>query len=196
MLFKLEDKKELHKEVNSQWSALSGFNWQYSKSYIMPQHADLLCHTIVFVKFNILPSFSPHFLEVLREHILPHDFPLKQGHSVSPHKLSWDLFLKPFYDRLRIKLFGTIPHGQVFWRIVLHGRLIIRSCQGHESFTNAFFSIVIHKGIYTWRKNLDQCTKLSNYLNFKLIVKRFQRLSHVHPDLIICKVNSRSKELY
>ena len=80
----------------------------------MPQHADLLCHTIVFVKFNILPSFSPHFLEVLREHILPHDFPLKQGHSVSPHKLSWDLFLKPFYDRLRIKLFGTIPHGQVF----------------------------------------------------------------------------------
>ena len=62
MLFKLEDKAALHEEVKSQWSALRGFNSQHSKSYIIPQPIDLFCHTILLAKFNILTSFSPHFL--------------------------------------------------------------------------------------------------------------------------------------
>ena len=55
LLFKLENKKGLHKEVNKcQWSALRVFNWQDSKSYIMPQPTDLFCHTVSFTKFNIV----------------------------------------------------------------------------------------------------------------------------------------------
>ena len=62
LLFKLEGKKELHEEVKSQWSTLRSFNWQHSKSYIMPQPTDLFCHTVLFAKFNMLTNFSPHFL--------------------------------------------------------------------------------------------------------------------------------------
>ena len=63
LLFKLENKKELHEDVNkSQWSALKGFNWQHSKSYIMSQPTDVLSHAISFGKFNMLTSFSVHFL--------------------------------------------------------------------------------------------------------------------------------------
>ena len=62
MLFKLEDKKELHEELKSQWSVLKGFNQQHSKSYIIPQPTDLFCHTILLAKFNMLTSFSLHFL--------------------------------------------------------------------------------------------------------------------------------------
>ena len=62
MLFKHEDKKELYEEVKSQWSALRGFNWQHSKSYIIPQPIDLFCHTTLLAKFNMLTSFRPYFL--------------------------------------------------------------------------------------------------------------------------------------
>ena len=63
LLFKLENKKELHEEVNkSQWSALRGMNWQHSKSYIMLEPTDLFSHTIFFAKFNMLTSLSLHFL--------------------------------------------------------------------------------------------------------------------------------------
>ena len=58
-LFENEDKKELHEEVKSQWSSLRGFQ---SKSYTMPQATDLFCHIILLAKFNMLISFSPHFL--------------------------------------------------------------------------------------------------------------------------------------
>ena len=61
MLFRDEDKKELHEEVKSQWSALRGFNWQHSKSYIIPTPADLFCHRNLLAKFNILTSFKMHF---------------------------------------------------------------------------------------------------------------------------------------
>ena len=67
LLFKLEDKQELHEEVKSQWNALMGFNRQHSKSQIIPQLTDLFCHTILSAKFNMLTSFSPHFLENIEE---------------------------------------------------------------------------------------------------------------------------------
>ena len=62
MLFQLEDKKELHEELKSQWSVLKGFTWQHSKYYTIPQPTDLFCHTILWAKFNMLTSFSLHFL--------------------------------------------------------------------------------------------------------------------------------------
>ena len=62
LLFKLEGKKELHEEVKSQWSTLRSFNWQHSKSYIMPQPTDLFCNTILCAKSIMLTSFSQHFL--------------------------------------------------------------------------------------------------------------------------------------
>ena len=62
LLFKVEDKIELQKEVKSQWSALRGFNWQHFNSYIMLQSTDLLCETIFFAKFNLLKIFILHFL--------------------------------------------------------------------------------------------------------------------------------------
>ena len=48
--------------------------------------------------------------------------------------------------------------GQIYWEAVLHGCLMIRSCQGRESFTNAFSTnlktvnykvFVNHERIYT-----------------------------------------------
>ena len=120
-------KKELQEEVDkSQWSALKGFNWRHSKSYVMPQPTDLFCHTIFFVKFNICTS-----LETLREHILPYDFPVDQGHTV-PHKVWRDLFLKAFYFK-----WGTVYWGGG----TLYRGLMIRSYrQGWGSFINTFFS--------------------------------------------------------
>ena len=85
MLSKLEDKKELHKEVKSQWSALRGFNWQHSKFYIIPQSTDLFCHTILLTKLNMLTSFSPHFLANIERAYTPTWF--SSGASiVSPPK--------------------------------------------------------------------------------------------------------------
>ena len=87
-------KIELQEKVNkSQWSALKVFNWQHSKSCIMPQPTDLFCHAIFFVKFNFYTT-----LQILREHIPAHDVPVEQGHSV-PHKIWRDLFLKAFYGK-------------------------------------------------------------------------------------------------
>ena len=70
LLFKPEDKNELHEEVKSQWSAIRGFKWQHSKSYIMPQPTDQFCHTILFAKFN-MSCFSPHFLGNIEEAYAP-----------------------------------------------------------------------------------------------------------------------------
>ena len=78
---------------------------------------------------------------------------MEQGHSVSPHKVWKDLFLKAFHGR-----WGTILGGQLYWGTVLHGGSMIRSCQGQGSFTNAFSSnlktvnlkmFADHEGIYT-----------------------------------------------
>ena len=68
---------------------------------------------------------------------------------------------------------------------VLHGGLMISSCQRRGSFTNTFSVINfyfpnhrrdIHLQIKPW-------PKLWKYLYLKLIVKKFQRLCHVQSDL-------------
>ena len=78
---------------------------------------------------------------------------MEQEHSVFPHKVWRDLFLKAFHGRWGRNYFGKIYGG-----VVQHGGLMIRSCQGRDSFTNAFSSnpktvnlkiFVNHEGIYT-----------------------------------------------
>ena len=127
LLFKLEDKKELHEEVTPEWSAIRGFKWQYSKSYIIPQTTNLFCHKILFFEFNILTSFSPHFFANIEGAYTPTWFSSgARGYSVFPHKVWRDLFLK------------DLPLRKICWGSVLHGGLMIRSCQERGSFTNAF----------------------------------------------------------
>ena len=105
MLFKLEDRKRAWwGDDTSQWSALRVFDWQHFNSYIIP--TDLFCNTVLFAKFNLLASFNLHFLANTEEPYTSHDFPLKQGHSVSPHKVWRDLFLKTFHGS-----WGTILVG-------------------------------------------------------------------------------------
>ena len=62
-----------------------------------------------------------------------------------PHKVSRDLFVKAFHGRWGINFFG----GSSIWvnffggeGAVLHGEVMIRSCQRWGSFTNAFSSNV------------------------------------------------------
>ena len=66
---------------------------------IICQPTGIFCHTILFAKFNMLASLICTSLQILREHTLPHDFPVVQGHSVLPHKAWRDLFLKAFLGR-------------------------------------------------------------------------------------------------
>ena len=67
-------------------------------------------------------------MQVLREHIPPHYFPVEQGHSL-PHKVWRDLFRKVFHGK-----WGTIFGRQIYSGAVLHGGLMIRSsCQGQGS---------------------------------------------------------------
>ena len=47
----------------------------------------------------MLTSFNLHFLENIKEEHSPHDFPVEQGHSVSPHKVWRDLFLTAVHGR-------------------------------------------------------------------------------------------------
>ena len=67
-------------------------------------------------------------MQILRQHIPPHYFPVEQGDSVL-HKVWRDLFLKLFHGR-----WGTTFERQIYWGVVLHGGLMIRSsCQGKRS---------------------------------------------------------------
>ena len=60
-------------------------NGQHSNFYIIPQHTELSCHTIlIFAKFNKLTSFNS--LQILRQHRLPPEFPVEQGDDISPIK--------------------------------------------------------------------------------------------------------------
>ena len=133
LLFKLKDKeKAWWGGYKTQWSAMRGFNWQNSNSYIMRKPFGLFFHTILFTKFNMLASFYLHLLANIDGGTPPHDFPLEEGQSVSHHKAWRDLFIKACYGR-----WGTNFLRQIYWGTVLHGRLMIRSCQGQASFTNA-----------------------------------------------------------
>ena len=86
--------------------------------------------------------------------------------------------------------------------------LIIRSCQGLVSFTNAFSSnlktvnlkiLPIMKGCTIEDKALSSPTELWKYLYLKLmVINRFQSLRHVQPDVghIIYKVKSTNRGLH
>ena len=137
LLFKLEDKKEFHEEIKSQWSTLRGFNWQHSKSHIIPQPSDLFCHTILLTKFNMLTSFSPHFVANIERAYTPAGFSIGARAQCLPPKNMEGLFCKSFSLQMGVKCCGN----------VLHGGLTIRSYQGWGSFTNAFSSNLktVHK---------------------------------------------------
>ena len=92
-------------------------------------------------------------MQILREHTLPHDFPVEQAHSVVSHKIWRDLFLKAFHGTWGVNVFVNFYSGTV-----LHGGLMIRPYLGQGSFTNSFSSnlktlnlkmFVNHEGIYT-----------------------------------------------
>ena len=85
------------------------------------------------------------------------ELPCKYWGSIHPHMIFQRRkpFLKAIYGR-----WGTFL-GQIYWATVLHGELMIRSCQERVSFTNTFFSILKnlnfnsfanHEGIYTRTK--------------------------------------------
>ena len=94
------------------------------------------------------------------------------------------------------------------WATAPHGGLIIRSCQGLVSFTNAFSSnlktvnlkiLPIMKGCTIEDKALSSPTELWKYLYLKLmVINRFQSLRHVQPDVghIIYKVKSTNRGLH
>ena len=78
----------------------------------MPQPTDVFCHTILFAKFNVLTSFSPHFLaNIEKARTIPHDFPVEQGHSVSPRNVWRGLFLKTFHGRWGTDFWGLFYMG-------------------------------------------------------------------------------------
>ena len=111
MLFKLEDKKQLLEEVKSQWSALRGFNWQHSKSYIIPQPTDLFCRRIFLPKFNMLTSFSPHFFTNIEAAYTPHMiFQWSKG-IVAPPKNMERLFYKYFLWQIGDRFSGAVLRG-------------------------------------------------------------------------------------
>ena len=95
----------------------------------MHQPSDLFCLTIFFVKFNMCNS-----LQILREYIPPHDFPVEQEHS-GPGKVWRYLFLKVFHGRLG-KIYGRDLEGGRGGGCSTWG---IKD-KGWESFTNTFFS--------------------------------------------------------
>ena len=112
-LFKLENKKELHGEINkSRWSPVRGFNWQHSKSYIMPQPTDCQIQYVTSLSLQFLANiyWGNIYLQMI--------FQWSKG-IVSPHKVWRDLFLKTFHGKW----------GTNYWGSVLNGKSMIRSCQ-------------------------------------------------------------------
>ena len=97
------------------------------------QPTDLFCRTIFFAKFNMLTSFSLHFLANVQGDLPTHDFPVEQGQRI-PHKVWRDLFLKKFHGKWR-----TFVCGKSYWGLFYIRRLMIRSYQDRGSFTNIFF---------------------------------------------------------
>ena len=86
-------------------------------------------------------------------------------------------FLKAFHGRW----------GAIYWGAALHGGLMIRSCQRRGSFTNTFFSnhFSFFQSLRDIHLKIKSWPKLWEYLYLKLIVKRFQRLCNLQPDLDI-----------
>ena len=113
MLFKLEDKKELHNEVKFQWSVLRSFNLHL---YYASNHGPILSYN-PFSQIQYLTSFSQQFLaDIEGAYILASDFPVEQGQCLL-HKVSRDIFLKAINGRWGIKLF----RGNSAWANLLRG---------------------------------------------------------------------------
>ena len=134
----------------------------------------------------------------MREHILPHDFPVEQGHSVSPQKTWRDLFINTFHGRWRTNFGGA----------VLHGGLIIRSCQGWGSFTNVFSSNLktVYKSWNFYQSWRDIHLKIKPWPVYRIMevfilgiisweVSKGVLCSAL-PWHIICKINSRNMRLH
>ena len=125
--------------------------------YNVSTHWPILLCNPHFCKIQFVNKFESTSSEILREYIPPHDFTVEQGHSASLSAKIWpDLFLKKIFMEKR----GTNFFGKTYERTVGHGGLMIRSCQGQESFTNAFSSnlktvnLAIfpnYEGINTWK---------------------------------------------
>ena len=103
-------------------------------------------------------------------------FSVEQEHS-APHKVWRGLFLKGFHGRWE----------RIYWGADILGGLMIRSWQGRGSFANTFFSN--HFLFFQSRRDIHLKIKLRpklwKYLYLRLIVKKFQKLCHVQPDLDI-----------
>ena len=83
--------------------------------------------------------FSRHFPENIEGAYTPHDFPVGQEHSVSPHKVLWDLFLKAFHDKWRRKFLANLlrgREGRLYWCTTWE--INDYFMPSRESFTNVF----------------------------------------------------------
>ena len=81
-------------------------------------------------------------LQILREHILSHDFPVGQGRRV-PCKVWRDLFLKAFHGRWWAIYLGGCSAWGINYQIMLRGGV----SQMH--FSVIIFHFSNHEGIYT-----------------------------------------------
>ena len=96
----------------------------------MPKLTDLICHTVLFAKFNMLTSFNPHFLANIERAYTPHNFSVELVHSVSPIKYEETFFLKTFMVDWGQIFFFEDGGGANLLGAVLHVELMIRSCKG------------------------------------------------------------------
>ena len=109
-----------------------------------------------------------------------------------------------FYFYLNLKLKKELDEdvleaGVQFFRAnllgsVLHGELMVRSCQGQGSFTNSISKnlktaslkmFANREDICTCRQNPEHSRELWKYLFWKLFVKSFKKLFHVQPEIDI-----------
>ena len=109
--------------------------WQHCKSYIMLHPTHPFCHTNFFTKCNMLTSFNPNFLVNIEEVHTPTWFASGTKVYCLTHKVQRGLHPTAFHGR-----WGTNLFGQIYWGAVLHEGLVIKSCQGRESFTHTFSS--------------------------------------------------------
>ena len=142
--FNLKINKSLIKTLSTDGVPKRGLNWQHSNSYITPRPTGLFCDTILifFANSNILTNFNA--------------LPDKYWGSTYPYMIfQCNNGILSSRKVLRYFLLEQIYEGAV-----LHGGLMIRSCQGLGSFTNAFFSNLNsvnlkispnRGGICTWR---------------------------------------------
>ena len=77
----------------------------------MPQPTDLFCHTILLAKFNMLTSFSPHFLANIEGAYNPIRFFIGGRAQCLPKKNMEGPFYKSFSWQMGDKVWGAVLHG-------------------------------------------------------------------------------------